>query len=274
MESTIDVLNILLPSLYALLWANYALLFFRNDPFARKTAPPMLRVTALLHGLFLLLRSIHFEHFPIATVYEAFSVVALSVVALYLIIESRIRVHTTGFFIMGFVFSFQTLSSAFIVPPSTFSELLWKPSFVLHVSSALLGYSGMAVSAVYGLLYLMLFYDIKKHRFGLIYRQLPSLEVMASFTHRSASLGFVFLTIAMFGGLALLVQVYGKYWSWDPKLMATFVAWLIYGLAVMASRLWGWSPKRVAFTSIAGFAVVLFSFFVVNLVFTSFHEFV
>lgn len=274
METAINVLNILLPSLYALLWADYALLFFRNDPFAEKTAPRLLRVTAVAHGAFLVLRTIQYHHFPFATIFEAFSVLAFSVVALYLLIESRIRVHTTGFFLLGFVFSFQTLSSAFVEPPSSFSELLWEPAFMLHVSSALLGYSGMAVSAVYGLLYLMLFYDIKKRRFGLLYKQLPPLEVMASFTYRSASLGFVFLTIAMLGGLALLVRVYGTYWSWDPKLMTTFVAWLIYGLAVGASRLWGWSPKRIAFTSIAGFAVILFSFVVVNLVFTSFHAFV
>ena len=151
--------------------------------------------------------------------------------------------RTTGFFIVGIVFVFQTISSAFVEAPESFSDLLWEPAFILHVTTALLGYSGMAISAVYGLLYLMLFYDIKKHHFGLIYKQLPSLEVMSSFTYRSATLGLVFLTIAMAGGLALLVRVYGTYWSWDPKLMITFVAWLIYGLCVAASRFWGWSAQ-------------------------------
>jgi ABC-type transport system involved in cytochrome c biogenesis permease subunit len=120
----------------------------------------------------------------------------------------------------------------------------------------------------------MLFYDIKKHRFGLIYKQLPSLEVMASFTYRSATLGLLFLTVAMVGGFVLLVKVYGTYWSWDPKLMTTIITWLIYSLGLAASRVYGWSAKRMALTSLAGFTVILFSLMIVNLVLTRFHVFV
>jgi len=274
MEIAIRTTNILLPTLYALLWADYALLFFRDDPFARKSAKHLLRLTVVTHALYLVLRTLAYEHFPFATVFEAISVIAFSVTVLYLLIESRIGVRTTGFFILGIVFSFQLISSAFVEAPESFNELLWQPAFMLHVSTALLGYSGMAISAVYGLLYLMLFYDIKNHRFGLIYTRLPSLEVMASFTYRAATLGLIFLTVAMVGGFLLLVQVYGTYWSWDPKLMITFVAWLIYGTCVGASRWLGWTPKRVAFTSIFGFVVILFSLVFVNLVFTRFHAFV
>jgi ABC-type transport system involved in cytochrome c biogenesis permease subunit len=274
MQALIDVLNIFLPTLYALVWADYALLFFRNDPFAERTAPPLLRVAALCHAIFLVVRTIEYHHFPVASVFEAFSVIAFAVVALYFLIESRIGVRTTGFFIIGIVFCFQLVASAFWEPPASFSGLLWQPIFMMHVATALLGYSGMAVSAVYGLLYLMLFYDIKQHRFGLIYEQLPSLEVMASFTYRAAWLGLVFLTVAMLSGLGLLVQVYGTYWSWDPKLMVTFVAWFIYSIGLGASWLRGWSAKRMAFTSLAGFAVILFSLVFVNLVFSRFHAFV
>jgi HemX protein len=274
MPSVIHVLNILLPTLYALLWADYALLFFRNDPFSERTAPVLLRLAVVLHAVLLVARTLQYEHFPVATVFEANSVLAFSVVTIYLLIESRIGVRTTGFFIIGIVFAFQLVSSAFVEPPERFNELLGNPAFMLHVTSALLGYSGLAVSAVYGVLYLMLFYDIKKHRFGLIYKQLPSLEVMASFTYRSAYIGLLFLTVAMVGGFVLLVEVYGTYWSWDPKLMTTCIAWLIYSLGLGASRVWGWSAKRVAFTSIAGFTVILFSLVIVNLVLTKFHVFV
>jgi ABC-type transport system involved in cytochrome c biogenesis permease subunit len=274
MAGVLNALNILLPMLYALSWADYALLFFRNDPFAERTAPPLFRLTVALHAIFLALWTIGYHHFPIASVFEANSVLAFSVAMLYLLIESRIGVRTTGFFIIGIVLPFQIVSSAFVSPPESFNQLLWQPGFILHVSSALLGYSGLAVSAVYGLLYLMLFYDIKKHRFGLIYKQLPSLEVMASFTYRSASLGLLFLTVAMVGGFALLMKLQGTYWIWDPKLMTTCIAWLIYSLGLGASRIWGWSPKRMAFTSIAGFTVILFSMVIVNLVLTRFHVFV
>jgi ABC-type uncharacterized transport system permease subunit len=273
-DSLINILNISLPTLYALAWADYALLFFRDDAFAEKTASWLLYFTGTLHGISLLLLTIHQPHLPVATVFEAFSLLAFSVLVVYLLIESRIGVRTTGFFIVGFVFAFQLVSSAFITRPTEVNPLLADPSFVLHASTAVLGYSGMAISAIYGLLYLMLFYDIKKHRFGLIYKQLPSLEVMANFTYRAASLGFVFLSVAMVLGLALMVKVYGAEWKWDPKLTITLVAWLIYGASMAGRKFLGWSPRRIAFASLAGFAVILFSFVVVNFLFTSFHEFV
>lgn len=273
-ENTINVLNILLPTLYVLTLAAYALLFFRNDPFAERAAPALLFPSATLHALDLILRATHYQHFPIATVFEAFSVLAFAILIVYVLIEWRTGVRTTGMFILAIVFIFQLVSSAFISSPPQFSTLLREPTFILHVSTALLGYSGMAISAVYGLLYLMLFYDIKKRRFGLIYKQLPSLEVMAGFTYRSAILGFAFLSVAMVLGLALLVKVYGMYWKWDPKLAVTFIAWVIYSIVVGAGKLWGWSARRVALASLAGFLVILFSLVVVNLFFTSFHEFV
>jgi ABC-type uncharacterized transport system permease subunit len=274
LDSLLQTLNILLPTLYSLAWADYALLFFRDDAFAKRTAPPLLYLTGTLHGTALVMLAIHLGIFPLATVFEAFSVVAFSVLVVYLLIEWHIGVRTTGFFILGVVFAFQLVSSSFITRPTEVNPLLTEPTFILHASTAVLGYAAMAISAIYGLLYLMLFYDIRKHRFGLIYKQLPSLEIMANFTYRAASLGFVFLSVAIVLGLTLMVKVYGAHWQWDPKLTTTFVAWLIYGSCTVGRRLWGWSPRRVAFASLAGFAVVLFSFVVVNLLFTSFHGFV
>lgn len=274
MDTLINTLNLLLPTLYALAWADYALLFFRDDAFAEKTASPLLYLAGTLHGIALGLLAVHLGIFPIATVFEAFSVVAFSVLVVYLIIEWHIGIRTTGFFIVGVVFVFQLVSSAFMTRPTEINPLLTEPSFILHVSTAVLGYAAMAISAIYGLLYLMLFHDIKKHRFGLIYKQLPSLEIMTKFTYRAASLGFGFLSVAIVLGLALMAKVYGAHWQWDPKLTITFLAWLIYGASMVGRKFWGWSPRRVAFASLAGFAVILFSFVVVNLVFTSFHGFV
>jgi ABC-type transport system involved in cytochrome c biogenesis permease subunit len=273
-EQTINALNILLPTLYALAWAVYTLLFYRNDPFAERAAPYLLYTAGTLHALDIALRAVHFRHFPVATIFEAFSVLALAVLVVYMMIEWRTGVRTTGTFIVGIVFIFQLVSSAFIASPPEVNALLMDPIFMLHTSTAVLGYSGMAISAVYSLLYLMLYYDIKKQRFGLIYKQLPSLEIMGGFTYRAAILGFVFLTIAMGLGLLLLVKVYGTYWRWDPKVAVTFVAWFIYSIGVCAGKFWGWSARRVAFASLAGFAVILFSLVVVNFFFTAFHEFV
>ncbi len=61
--------------------------------------------------------------------------------------------------------------------------------FGLHAGMAILGYSAFAVSAIYGFLFLLLYHDLKSTHFGLIYRRLPSLDVLAKMNIRAAVLG-------------------------------------------------------------------------------------
>src|SRR3990170_31218 len=90
-------------------------------------------VLPTLYAVALLLLSIQLGLFPVATVFEAFSVVAFSILVVYLLIEWQIGVRTTGFFIVGVIFAFQLVSSAFMTRPTEVNPLLTDPSFVLHV---------------------------------------------------------------------------------------------------------------------------------------------
>src|SRR5437867_8923017 len=105
--------------------------------------------------------------------------VAFAVALVYFYVEFRAKTHKTGMFLLSFSFVFQTISSAFISNTGDFPDILRSPLFGIHTGAAVLGYTAFAVSAIYGVLFLLLYHDLKASRFGLIYQRLPSLEILA-----------------------------------------------------------------------------------------------
>src|SRR5258706_265103 len=98
---------------------------------------------------------------------------------------------------------------------ATLLPILWSPLLGLHISAARLGYSAFAVSAIYGLLYVLLYHELKAQQFGIIYKRLPSLEVLSAMNLRAAVFGLACLTLAIAVGSLWSLQVYPKFWQ-DP----------------------------------------------------------
>ena len=72
----------------------------------------------------------------------------------YFLLELLTDIRWTGVFIIFFSVIFQIISSFFIEDLIEVPEVLRSNLLGLHVFSALLGYSGITVSAVYGVLFL------------------------------------------------------------------------------------------------------------------------
>ncbi len=273
MEFVISFLNTILPVLYFVTTYLYGMYFFRDDPFAEKYMSPMLKITVSIHFVEIVLRGIYFSHYPLASIAEAFSVIALAAVSIYIYLEFRLKVKTTGYFILVFVFFMQLFSSAFISFTHDIPDILHNPLFSFHSSAAVLGYSGFAISFLYSLMYLLLFHDIKTRRFGVIYSRLPSLEVLSGLNYNSALIGFSCLSLAIVIGTFWSHKIFGSLVNLDPKILVAYATWVIYGLELFGGKIFQWSNKRLAYLSVSGFVFILFSMVAVNLFLTSFHEF-
>jgi len=274
MLTFINGLSILLPIFYVIVLIDYALLFFRDDPFAKKTINILLKISISLHVILIVFRTSLFSHIPIASIFEVFSALALAIILVYLYIEEITRVRTTGLFIMIFVFVFQLISSVFQTMTVEISPLLTSKFFGIHVAFAIFGYSAITISAIYGFMYLMLYHDIKSSKFGIIYSRLPSLEVLGNMNYNSALIAFIFITLAIILGSVWSSMSINTYWNWDPKLISVLITWLIFGGGVCAKKFLGFSGKKIAYISLLGFFVMLFSMIIVNLFIPTFHEFI
>lgn len=273
MRFLVNLLEILLPFFYfCTIWA-YAKAFFSNLKVAERWSGRFLLSTLLVHTMYIVLRSVEFQHPPITSIFEILSLIAFTVLVVYTYIELRTKNLSTGYFILMLPFFFQLVSSLFIkevpeIPPMLRSNLLG-----FHVLSALLGYGALTISAVYGFLYMMLYHDIKSKEFSVIYKRLPNLEVLERMSFTATVFGFVLLTIAIVVGTIWLPRVLDTRSFADPKLLGTFIIWLIYAGGLVGKKLAGLHGRRMVVLSMFGFALAMFSLTIVNMFFSGFHKF-
>jgi len=269
----IDLLNILLPALYAVTAVLYAMHFFTDEVDVERYLTPAFVFTLIIHGIDLTLRTIFYQHFPTASPAEVMTVIAFAMGIIYLWIESILSVKTTGMFVIGLMTVFQIISSATIDFIPDINPILQSPLFSFHTGSAILGYSSIAISALYALLYLLLFYDIKGSRFSVFYKKLPSLEVLDTMNTKAAAAGFTFLTATILLGAIWTRIAFEQLIVFDWKILLALATWAIFGFAVASKRWMGWSGKRIAYISLTGFTTIVISMTVVNHFLTSFHKF-
>jgi len=273
MKLMIDLLTFFLPICYAAtVWA-YARAFFSDSSFYKRLKTPLVVGTSLTHLVYLLSRTIEFEHPPITTIPEIMTLIAFCIGAAYIVIEFRTGVKNTGYFILILAFFFQLGSSAFIQDLLEVKPILKSNLLGIHVSSALLGYTAIAISAVYALLYLMLYHNIKSSRFGVVYSKLPNLETLEKLSFVSIALGFLFLSVAIVVGFIWLPKAFESFSYFDAKLVGTIAVWLLYAVGLFTKQTLGWQGRRMMVLSITGFLISFFSLTIVNLFFSGFHNF-
>ncbi len=285
METLVDVLVVMMPALYAALVAIYAASFFGSAPAVERFKKPLLLSTVCCHILYIILRTAAFDHPPITTVFEIMTMLAVCIAIAYTYIELRTKAtlpvdHTaygqagnTGVFILLLAFVFQTISSLGIKDLMEVAPILRSRLLGFHVSSALLGYTAISLSAVYGFLYLMLYHEIKSSRFGLIYNRLPNLEMLEKMSGKAEMFGFVMLSVAIAVGMIWLPRAFPGFSYFDPKLIGTLAIWVLYAIALVAKKTLGWQGRKMMIVSLVAFGFVFLSMTVVNLYMSGFHGF-
>ncbi len=273
MLETIRILNTTLPVLYMAIFAVYLIDFFKDKPALHNIKRIFLFVTLIIHTAYLLFWTIHFDHPPITTKFEIFTVLAFSVAFSYFLIELSSDIRATGAFIILFSLIFQSISSLFIEDLIDVPEVLRNRLLGLHVISALLGYAGITISAVYSVLFTIQYKRIKLNQFGLVFNRLPSLEMLEKLSVNSIIVGFALLTIAIVIGTVWLPQAFPDYSLLDPKLLMTGAVWLIYGSGLAVRFTSGLYGKKFMTFSVIGFVAAIIALAATGIMGSSFHQF-
>ena len=273
MLQSINILNFLLPLFYAFAFGIYAYDFYNEKKIVSNSKRLVLFITLLFHTFYLVSRTIEYNHTPITNKFEIFSIIAFSIGFSYFVLELLTDIRGTGAFIILFSLVFQVISSIFIEHTYIVPEVLRNRLLGLHVINALLGYSGITISAVYGLLYILLYKNLKSNKFGLIFDRLPSLEILEKLSFFSMVIGFVLLTFAIIIGMIWLPSAFPKFSYFDPKLIGTLFVWFVYGAGIISKLFGSLYGKKVILFSLIGFAVAILSLIITNTLATTFHSF-
>ena len=231
---------------------------------------------ALVHAGSLLLRGLAVERVPWGNMYEFGSSICLVAVVTWLVVVRREpAVLRLGAFVLLpiviLLFTSGTLLYAKAAPLMPALQSYW---IVIHVSAAVIASGVLLVAGVASLLFLARSAnDRNGDRFARLARRLPAADVLDRVAYRGTVFAFPVWTFAIITGAIWAETAWGRYWGWDPKETVAFVAWVIYAGYLHARATAGWRNGRAAWVNVAGFAVMVFNLFFVNLVVAGLHSY-
>ncbi len=159
------------------------------------------------------------------------------------------------------VFALRVKNGAY---PSAIPEVQALAPSALEASPFIL--AGIIGAIFAGLLYLLLLW----RRPGLE-SMLPEGNNLDRLTYKTVMIALPLLTAMIATGAYWANQTWGSYWSWDPKETWAAITWLVYAIYLHMRVTRGMRGRVAAYFAIAGFVVVIFTFFGVTYLLPSIH---
>ena len=129
----------------------------------------------------------------------------------------------------------------------------------VHLTTAFTGAAAFAVAGASGAMYLIVHHRLRSKRLapGV---QLGSLERLEHLMLLAVSLGFALLSIGLITGLVRVLghgNPMGRQWYAQPKVLLTFVAWIVYALVLHSPINPSFRGRRTALLSVVGFVLMI-----------------
>lgn len=102
---------------------------------------------------------------------------------------------------------------------------------------------------------------------------LPSAATLDALAYRTIAFAFPIWTFAVISGAIWAEQSWGRYWGWDPKETSAFLTWVAYAGYLHARATRGMKGRNAGWLAVLAFAVLMFTYFGVNLVVTGLHSY-
>jgi len=188
---------------------------------------------------------------------EALGGLALVIAVLFVWAAWRYRAPVLGAFATPLVVVTLAASLAFSAEPGAVPAALRSAWFPVHLVLALSANACFGVAAVASAAFLFQEGLLKRKKLGGTFKLLPPLPVLEEMSHRFIMTGFLLLTLAMVAGSFFAKQMWGAYWSWDPKQCWTLVTWLTFAAILHARITVGWRGRRAAWSTVVAVALVI-----------------
>lgn len=257
-------------AIYLIAAGSYFYFVFRKDTASRFPALALL-IGFVLHTGALTARFIDEGFAAVALMGEALLFKSWLMVGLYLLIQLKYRLTVLGGIIAPLAFLMCLAAFAFgrtegEIPPGL--ESAWLP---VHVTLAFLGNALFAIAFGVSLIYLLQERHLKHKKMSALMKRFPSLESLDRINYLLLVWGFPLMTLGILTGSIWAGIHWGNYWSWEPRQIASGIAWLFYGMILHGRITAGLRGKKAALLTMFGFCVVLGYFLWGDTLFASRH---
>jgi len=272
-NESVLLFSVITTLLYAVGTVGFLIYVIRTEKVIHRIAYGFLLAGFLSHTLGLAMLVSQLRQMPVTTLPQTFSLFAWAIVGSYLAFQLKFNIRILGTFVSPLAVVFMLLSSAIpgrVIPNSKLFKSFW---LTLHVATMFIGMAIFALAFCAGIMYLLQERQIKSKSFGLLYRRLPSLEVLDSLNYVCLTFGFPLITIGLISGFVYAGAVWQSFWHWDPKEILSVVTWLIYAVLLHERLAVGWRGRRAAIMAIIGFSVILVTFVGTSVILEVHHSF-
>ena len=235
----------------------------------------------LLLGAAIVFRGLSAGRVPIGNMYEFSLAAGFAVSLTYCLMSISRDLRWLGLFIsipvlldLGLALTVLYTESAQLVPAL---NSYW---LAIHVSAAVVCIGAFTMGAALSGLYLVaqaaedrVATGKEPGRSSAFAQRIPSADRLDLMSYRIHAFMFPIWTFAVIAGAIWAEAAWGRYWGWDPKETWAFITWVIYAAYLHARATAGWRGKKAAYVALAGYATILFNYFVVNIFVQGLHSY-
>lgn len=203
-------------------------------------------------------RTVKSGHAPMSNRYESLACFAWSLGFVYWYVRIRFKEVRAGYFMMplAVVVMYAAYVSPAAIKPLYPALDTWM--FETHVASAFVGYAFFGASFAGAVLYLVSGGEAERSLEKLIFR--------------TGYYGFALFTVSMVIGGIWAYLAWGTYWLWKVKELWSFLIWIYYAGFLHALYVKKLRGRGVAWLSILGFAITMFTYLGVGIMMKSTHQ--
>lgn len=257
---------------YALSVLLYFVDFLQHKRVINRLAFGLLSVVWVMQTVFFLLRMKELNYVPLLTHFETLIFFSWILITFSLIINFFYKIDLFTFFanVIGFAaVAFDTFTRKGAAP---LNANLQGNLLFIHVTMAFLSYAFFAIATIFSVMYLIQEKMLKEKRWNTLFRRLPALDQLDTFSFRLITIGFPLLLVAMIlGGIWYKIH-FGHLVLLDPKPLVSLILFILYGLYLYLRVAWGWIGRKFAWLNILGFGGVLVNYLIVGTYFSGFHN--
>lgn len=210
---------------------------------------------------------------PFANLYGSLAFFSFSLMAVYFLVDrKRIPALNASASLTAAV----GLGIAVFIPRDIAGTLL--PALqnqwgTIHIAASLIGYGGFVLAFWAAMGYILQERMLKSKHLGEFQKRLPSLDAVDQTAYRMVAVGFPMLTLGIITGALWAQTAWGSYWHWDPKESWALITWLVYAAYLHLRIVQGWRGKWANRLLITGFLCVVVTYFGVNFLAESLHNY-
>jgi cytochrome c-type biogenesis protein CcsB len=268
-----DALTVLAIVFYIAATIYFAVRFILKKEKTAHVAYLFLLLGMTTHALDLIVIGLRYGHFPATSLSEALTLVSWVTVFFFVLIARRDSMEAVALIVLPIAIASLTFHEI-VGPPSPATQPVIRGEWVyIHIPLMVLSVAALALTFILAILYVIQERQLKSKQPAFFYHRLPSLESLEDLASKSLWAGFFLLTLGIVTGMILSRSVQGVYFSWDYKEIWSVITWVLYAVLIQGRLLAAWRGRKAAYLAILGFALMLFSFAGVSLIFKGYHAF-